>query len=218
LALSQSTVSASQEYLVHFDVNVGAATSSASGTDARGPRGGTGGKGDPGTGTPTGSVAVKAGSRVLCRTHLSHGHGQCSLGNGELRPGSYQVVAQYSGDRNFSPSTSGQELLTVRGRSSETSTELSLSRSEISSSREWTERFSVRVSPDARRSGQPSGSVTVETHGQILCRIHLSHGQGECTLSHQLRPGSYEVVAQYSGDGRFSPSTSGQEHLTVRRH
>lgn len=109
LSLSSSTVSATQERLVDFSVNVSAGTSGANAAtkkaDANARR----------TGGLTGSVTVKTGSRVLCRISLSRGRGQCSLANRELRPGSYQVVARYSGDRDFGPSVSGQESLSVRG-------------------------------------------------------------------------------------------------------
>ncbi len=218
LALSQSTVSVGQEHQVKFSVDVdggaGGTTTTTTTTTTADARG----RGDRETGTPTGSVVVKTGSRVVCRTHLFHGYGQCSLRNRELRPGSYQIVAQYNGDRNFSPSTSGQERLTVLGRSSETWTALSLSRSTISFRRQWIEQFRARVGAEDRRFGQPTGSVTVMTDGQALCRMHLSHGQGECFLSYPLRPGAYQVVAQYSGNRRFSPSTSDQQQLTVVRH
>ncbi len=219
LSLSQSTVTPGRENLVSFSVNVSGGTSMTDVAYVRGARDGNSDKADRRTGTPTGSVVVKTRGRVLCRTYLRHGYGQCSLRSWQLRPGSYQVVAQYNGNRNFSPSTSGPEQLTVLGRSSDTSTALSLSRSTISYRRQWIEQFTAQVSAAGRRFRQPTGSVTVMTDGQALCSIHLSHGQGQCSLSNrQLRPGSYQVVAQYSGDWQFSPSMSDQQQLTVRRH
>jgi hypothetical protein len=211
LALSSPTVSASRESSERFSVTV---TAGPSGSLVASKRGGGHNKG---TGTPTGKVSVKSGSKTLCRIHLSHGRGQCSLGNHELSPGSYQIVAQYGGDRNFSPSTSGRERLIVTGGTS-SKTSLSLSRSTLSRNRQWIEEFGVRVTGRPRGAGTPTGWVTVETGSKVLCRAHLRHGRGECSLSGPLRPGSYQVVAQYSGDGHFSPSTSGEKHLTVRRH
>ncbi len=97
-------------------------------------------------------------------------------------------------------------------------TSLSLSRAAVTVNAERLEEFSVRVgagggadSPEA-----PTGSVTVQIGPHVVCRVHLSEGQGECSLaSEQLVPGSYELAAHYSGDLNFRPSTSREKHLTV---
>ena len=193
LSLSRPTVSENQERLEQFSVRV------------------SGGAGA--TGQPTGSVQVKTRDEVLCRIHLHHGRGSCSLYTRELSPGSYEIVADYSGDANFNPAMSNPERLHVRNGSGVL---LSLARPTVSVGRERAERFSVDVGGDSRR---PTGSVYVETRGTFLCRINLSHGRGSCSLySRELAPGSYEITAHYTGDAHFSPSTSDREHLTVRRH
>jgi hypothetical protein len=193
LSLSRPTVSESQERLEEFSVKVG------------------GGAGS--TGQPTGSVQVETRNKVLCRIHLSHGRGSCSLNGRELAAGSYEIVAHYNGDANFGPATSSPERLNVRDGSGLL---LSLSRSTISVGREGAEKFTVDAGGDSRR---PTGSVYVETRRMVLCRIHLSHGRGSCSLNgRELAPGSYEITAHYTGDAHFSPSASRPEYLTVRRH
>jgi hypothetical protein len=96
LSLSRSTVIDGKESLEQFRVKVSAAAH--------------------GAGEPTGSVEVKAGTKLLCSFNLSHGKGRCSLDDRELAPGSYKIVADYSGDANLSPSTSNREHLEVRKR------------------------------------------------------------------------------------------------------
>lgn len=96
LSLSTSTVTVGRESRAQFRVKVTA--------DAAG------------SGEPTGSVEVAAGSRILCRFDLSHGQGRCSLSDRQLAPGLYTIEAHYGGDANLEPSTSRQEQLTVLRR------------------------------------------------------------------------------------------------------
>jgi hypothetical protein len=161
-------------------------------------------------------VDVTAGRRVLCRFDLSGGEGRCFLGERELAPGSYEIEAHYGGDANLDPSTSGREHLTVSKVTSKTS--LSLSRSTVTVGRESLEEFRVKVRAHASGSGKPTGSVDVTAGRRVLCRFDLSSGEGRCFLrERELAPGSYEIEAHYGGDANLDPSTSGREHLTVRK-
>jgi hypothetical protein len=215
LWLSSSTVTYGYEQFEKFSVKV---TSGA-----------------PGTGVPTGSVVVESGTKILCSIHLYHGTGSCSPAANALARGPYMIVAQYSGDKNFKPSTSSPKSLTVLKHSSlrNTSlTSLSLSSnplnwdvfqqaygSRVSYGDEHAEKFNVMVTSGAPWTGAPTGSVIVESGTKILCSIQLNHGTGSCSLApEELVPGSYKVVAQYSGDKRFKPSTSRPATLTVLRH
>jgi Bacterial Ig-like domain (group 3) len=194
LTLSRSTVTYGRQSLVEFRVRVTAD--------------------DPANGKPTGSVDVDAGSRVLCRFDLSDAAGRCSLADRELAPGSYEIEAHYSGDADLDPSTSGREHLVVLKVASRAA--LSLSRSTVTDGKEADEEFRVRVTTDA--TGKPTGSVNVDAGSRVLCRFDLSDGDGRCSLGdRELAPGSYEIEAHYSGDADLDPSTSGREHLTVRR-
>jgi hypothetical protein len=196
MSLSTSTVTVGRESRAEFRVRV---TSDAAGS-----------------GEPTGSVEVAAGSRILCRFDLSRGQGRCSLNDRQLAPGFYVIEAHYGGDANLDPSTSRRELLIVsRGPST---TALSLSTSTVTVGRESRAEFRVRVTADAAGSGEPTGSVEVATGSRILCRFDLSRGQGHCSLrERQLAPGLYVIEAHYGGDASLDPSTSRREHLNVRR-
>jgi hypothetical protein len=93
LSLSSSTVTYGNEQVEKFNVMVTA--------------------GAPGTGVPTGYVGVESGTKILCIIHLYRGTGSCSPAAGALARGSYKIVAHYSGDMNFKPSTSSLKTLTV---------------------------------------------------------------------------------------------------------
>ena len=97
-------------------------------------------------------------------------------------------------------------------------TAMSLSRSTVTDGRESLEEFRVRVSVEAPGTGRATGAVDVAAGRRILCRFDLSDGAGHCSLGErELAPGSYEIEAHYNGDANHDPSTSGREHLTVRR-
>ncbi|HEV2362474.1 MAG TPA: Ig-like domain-containing protein, partial [Acidimicrobiales bacterium] len=65
------------------------------------------------TGTPSGSVKVEEGTKLLCTAKLSKGAGSCSLTASELPKGSYSVKAVYAGNTSFKGSTSATSALTV---------------------------------------------------------------------------------------------------------
>jgi hypothetical protein len=196
LSLSRSTVAAGDESAVEFRVKV---TGNAFGTAK-----------------PRGLVDVETDGKILCHFDLSGGQGHCSLGDKELAAGSYEITAHYRGDNDLDPSTSRREHLDVTKRDSRAA--LSLSRSTVTDGRESAEEFRVKVTADASAIGRATGSVDVETDGKVLCHFDLSDGAGRCSLGNrELKAGSYEITAHYNGDDDLRPSTSGREHLTVRR-
>ncbi|HEY6792443.1 MAG TPA: Ig-like domain-containing protein [Trebonia sp.] len=170
---------------------------------------------DPVTGVPTGYVVVESRAKIVCRIHLSGGKGSCSPAARALRPGSYTIVAHYSGDKNFKPSTSSKQTLTVLRPSV---TALSLSRSTVVYGDEQVVKFGVKVSAGAPGTGVPTGHAVVMSGTRILCSISLSGGKGSCSpAARALRPGSRTIVAHYTGDKTFEPSTSSRKALLVLR-
>jgi hypothetical protein len=65
------------------------------------------------SGTPAGTVTVKAGAATLCAIALAAGKGSCGLTPRELRRGTYHVTARYPGSRDFLGSVSAAATLTV---------------------------------------------------------------------------------------------------------
>jgi Bacterial Ig-like domain (group 3) len=97
-------------------------------------------------------------------------------------------------------------------------TDLWLSSSTVTYRHEQVETFSVKVSSGVRSAGVPTGYVVVESRGNILCSVYLHRGKGSCSPARALPPGWYEIVAYYSGDKYFKPSTSNMETLHVLGH
>ena len=64
-------------------------------------------------GAPGGRVTITAGSITICVITLAHGAGACHLANGQLGPGTYQLVARYPGTASYRPSSSPDQTLTV---------------------------------------------------------------------------------------------------------
>ena len=61
-----------------------------------------------------GTVRVTASGQSICVVGLSGGRGSCSLSASQLAVGTYHVVASFEGSRDFDPSTSGAQTLTVK--------------------------------------------------------------------------------------------------------
>jgi len=64
------------------------------------------------SGTPTGTVTVKAGG-TICSITLVSGKGSCKLAARQLRPGTYHLIASYPGNHDFLGSASARKTLTV---------------------------------------------------------------------------------------------------------
>jgi hypothetical protein len=201
LSLSSSTVIYGKEQVEKFSVKVSAVA--------------------PGIGVPTGYVVVESGTKILCVIHLHRGKGSCSPAAWALTRGSYKLVAHYSGDTNFKPSTSNTETLTVLRHAPVRHpwvTALWLSGSTVIYGNEQVEKFRVTVT-GAPGTGGPTGYVGVKSGTRLLCVIHLHRGKGSCSPAAQaLAPGSYNLVAHYSGDTNFKPSTSNTKTLFVLTH
>ena len=65
-------------------------------------------------GRPTGTVTMLWRGVTLCVIKLNRDVGGCALGSRQLRPGTYHVVAEYHGDRDFNGS-SAKQTLTITG-------------------------------------------------------------------------------------------------------
>jgi hypothetical protein len=89
--LSADPVKAGHEQAEHITVTVKPATS----------------------GTPAGTVVIKAGSAGICTITLHGAKGSCTLSASKLRPGTYQVTASYHGATDYDSSSSPARKLTV---------------------------------------------------------------------------------------------------------
>jgi hypothetical protein len=65
------------------------------------------------TGTPTGTVTIKEGSKVICRIALFDDTGSCRLSPRQLGVGRHTLVASYPGNPMYLPSVATVKLTVV---------------------------------------------------------------------------------------------------------
>ena len=162
----------------------------------------------PGSGTPTGSVTFLDGSTTLGTVVLQDDQATLSITN--LMVGPHSITGIYSGDSQFTASTSA-----VVGTSVEQdATSLNLISSANAADAGQPVTFTATVSPDAPGSGTPTGTVTFEDGMTALGSASLSGGKAIFTTS-GLAPGSHSISVQYGGNGDFLASDSAAFTLTV---
>lgn len=157
----------------------------------------------PGGVAPTGTVTITlSGSGEPSITE------DCPLSDGSCSvtpatSGDKTIVVSYSGDSNYSGSSSDPVTHTVNPASTAT-TILSTSPNPSVVGQPVTVNFSVSV--QAPGSGTATGSVAV-SGGGASCNGTLTSGAGSCTLAF-TSPGDKTLTAVYAGDGNFGGSTS----------
>jgi len=145
----------------------------------------------PGGGTPTGTVQFLNGATVAGTVPVAG-----STATLNAPPGSYTAV--YSGDRNFSGSTSNTVVLYPPGTSS-----VSLTSSVSPSVLGQAVTFTASVTGDGGPpSAAPSGFVQFLDGAKLLGIASLSGGQAKVSTS-ALSGGYHTIIAQYSGDSVF---------------
>jgi hypothetical protein len=149
----------------------------------------------------TGTVAFTDNGASLSTVTLG-GNGQAALTISMLSPGTHVIVAAYGGDGNYQPS-SAQVTQAVNKASTTTSVASSGSPSTAGA----VVTFTVSVSAGANIAA--TGTVTFTDNGTLLSSLPLgANGQAALSTS-TLTSGSHVIVAAYSGDSNYLPS-SGQ--------
>ncbi len=165
-----------------------------------------------GSGTPTGSVSFMDGTNTLAVVSLSNG--EASYSTTTLAVGVHSITAVYSGDSNFSGSTSTPAYSVTVTAATPTSTNTTLSASPSSVSAGASVMLSATVTPTSG-SGTPTGTVSFSSGGTTLAMISLSNGAASYSTT-SLPVGSDAISAVYSGDSNFSGSTSNAITVTVQ--
>ncbi len=154
------------------------------------------------SGTPTGSVAFKQGTKVLATIALTGGTAVYSTTY--TASGSHSITAAYSGDANNQASTSSALTQVVRKLPALTVTTLtsSLNPSLVGQSVTFTAGVTSNYGP------VPDGeTITFERGSVVLGTGTLSGGVATFTTA-TLASGNASVKAIYSGDATFVASTS----------
>jgi hypothetical protein len=164
-----------------------------------------------GTGTPTGTVTFKDGGTQIGTGSLN-ASGLATFSASGLAVGSHSVTAVYSGDSNFSASTSAAVSVTVSA-SAKTATTTSLSASATQLTNGQSVTFTASITPKSG-SGTPSGSATFLDGQTQIGTSPLSAGSSSFT-SNGLSAGTHSITATYSGDATYAGSTSSPVSITV---
>ncbi|MEJ2426783.1 MAG: Ig-like domain-containing protein, partial [Candidatus Thiodiazotropha sp.] len=120
----------------------------------------------------------------------------------------YNLVASYSGDDDFLPSSTTEGHTVVKD---ETTTSILTDEPDPSQvGQPFTVTFEVTAS-----TGTPSGLVTVTVAGEAaICTGTLADGAGACEITLDT-PGTHTLTASYSGDADFLPSSATEEHTVL---
>jgi hypothetical protein len=137
--------------------------------------------------------------------------GKASLSTSTLSKGTHSITATYSGDTNYSGSTSSTFTQNV----SLIGTATSLTSSPNPSRHGQMVTFTATVTPTSG-TGTPTGTVTFLDGSTTLGSPPLNSGVATFSTS-SLSTGTHSITAQYGGDTNYGGSTSAVLSQTVRR-
>jgi hypothetical protein len=164
----------------------------------------------PGSGTPTGTATFLDGSTVLATASLSNG--SASYHKGTLTVGVHSISVAYSGDANFTASTSGTLSQTVNKDGTTATVVSSVNPAVFGRS----VKFTATISAAAPGSGTPTGTVTFLDGATTLGTAKLSSGQASLT-ENTLAVGGHSITVRYGGNANFKSSTSGTLSQTINK-
>lgn len=159
-----------------------------------------------GAGTPTGSITFKDGATTLGTSSIN-GSGVATLAVSNLSVGSHTISAVYSGDTNFSTSTSSNVTQIVNQATPSSTLASSLNPSNYGDLITFTATFSAPTT-----LGIPTGTVSFYDGATLLGSSNLSASgantsTGSFSIS-SLNAGSHSITAVYSGDTNFISVTT----------
>jgi hypothetical protein len=157
-----------------------------------------------GSGTPTGSVTFTVDGSPQAPVALSGG--KAALVTSSLVPGSHSITASYSGDTNYTGSSSSTLTQSVN----KANTTTTLTGSPNPSNNGQTVTFTATVSPAG------TGTVQFFNGGTSIGVVNVSSGKATLPTS-TLTVGTHSITAKYSGDTNYNGSTSAVWSQTVRR-
>jgi subtilase family serine protease len=151
------------------------------------------------SGTPTGAVAFLDNGNMI-GTGILNANKTTTLTTSSLAAGSQSITAQYGGDENFAPSTSGAISQVVNVAASTTTITPSLNPDVGGQS----VTFTATVTGAA---ATPTGTVTFLDGGNSIGTGALTSGVATITTQ-ALTAASHTITASYGGDSNYSTSTS----------
>jgi len=155
-------------------------------------------------GQPTGTVTFKAGTTTLGQAKVSKG--QATLNYSFTSPGTDSIVATYSGDSIFLPSSS----LPLKQKVMKAATTTILTSSPNPSQVGQTVKLTATVT--GQYGGTPTGSITFKDNGTVIAQVALSGDVAHYKTS-ALTKGKHHIAAIYSGDANFQNSNGSVDQI-----
>ena len=156
-----------------------------------------------GSGTPTGTVTFSDGTTLLGTVAVTSG--TATFSTASLSNGTHTITAAYSGDSNFSASTSPVVTVVVSTPSKiTTATSVTASATELTVGQTLT--LNIVVAPQGG-TGTPTGSVNILDGATQIGAPSLTSGATTFTTS-TLAAGTHSITVSYSGDSNFASSAS----------
>ena len=153
-------------------------------------------------GAPTGAVSFFANGTIALGAANLDATGKASVTSATLAAGSYQITAVYGGDAENLGSTSAA-ITEVVGL---IPTATTLSTASTKGPNAQTILVST-VEDDGASGPLPTGTVTFKTGTTTVGSASLNT-DGVATLTPNLLPGTYSMIAYYAGDSLHGPSQS----------
>ena len=162
---------------------------------------------------PTGSITLTdAAAGMVLVTRNIFGVTTTNLGYYNLSVGSRQIVAAYSGDKFYGPSTSAPLTQTVSQAGTTTTLTSSLNPAIAGQS------VTLTATVATASTANPTGTVTFFVDGAAQPAAVLSSSLTAALTTSALAVGSHVITAVYSGDANFTPGTSAPFTQTVNAH
>jgi hypothetical protein len=163
-----------------------------------------------GSSGPTGTVTFVDGATTLGAIVLSAGSAQLTAP--ALTVGSHALTAIYSGDANFTGSTSSTLSQTVQKDGTTASVVSSVNPALFGRS----VKFTATIGALAPGSGTPTGTVTFLDGATPLATAKLSGGHASLT-ENTLSVSVHTITVTYGGNANFTGSTSGVLSQTIKK-
>jgi hypothetical protein len=179
--------------------------------------------GTSGHGVPTGTISFTDNGEPVGQNGTLNSQGQALNGYTSLllQPGRHFIAARYSGDASFLPSLSPPSIVNITPAPTVTSVESSITTA-MSSFVSLTALVDTRAAPFG---DQPAGTVTFSSNGQVLrepIAVYPEFDNNSFTTVYRAHLqldlptfGNNSIVAVYSGDANYAPSTSSPVLVTV---
>ncbi|MGA7155463.1 MAG: Ig-like domain repeat protein [Acidobacteriaceae bacterium] len=155
--------------------------------------------------SPTGTVKFMNGATILGSGSVG-ANGTAILSLSSLAPGTYTIVAVYSGDTDDAASTSSALSETIQ--QIPTATTLTANTNPISAGAMLNLNVDVAPTGSSTDGGVLSGSVTF-SEGATVYGVEVINSSGNAVLPiTTLTAGSHNITASYAGDTNYASSTS----------